>query len=93
MFVNKHPFINTISKHIKSSTTDKIPSTKINTLFKSLKQVLYIYKIRGFKVKHIKMDWQFELMKAKVATLGFYSNTVAANKHFPMIEQCNCTIK
>ena len=36
MFVNKYPFFNTISRHIKFGTTDNVNNSKIPTLHKSL---------------------------------------------------------
>ena len=45
MFFNKHLFFNTIFKHIKFGTTENVPNTKIETLYKSLLQVIHIYAI------------------------------------------------
>jgi len=92
IFVNKYPFFNTIFKHIKFGTTDNVNNSKIPTLHNSLFYVLRIYAMRGFKVEFIKMDRQFEPMRAQRAKLKISLNTVSANEHVPEIERYKRTI-
>lgn len=70
MFVNKIPFFNTISDNVKFGITDYVLNNKGNTLYTSLLQVINIYKMQGFQTTHIKTNRQFELMMAKLTTIG-----------------------
>ena len=63
MFVNRIPFLVTRSRIIKFGTVDNVLSTKIPVLLASLKPVISIYRKRGFRVRIMLMDGQFEPMR------------------------------
>lgn len=48
MFINRIPFFVTVSRKIKFSTAEMVRNTKGQTLFIAIKQVISIYKKRGF---------------------------------------------
>ena len=60
MFVNKIPFMMTISRHLKFGTAEMLKNQKDPALLASIKQVNRIYAKRGFRIRHLLMDGQFE---------------------------------
>ena len=61
-FVNKIPFLTTISENIHLTTALYLQNCKASTILKGLAKVQAIYAKWGFKVKHILMDSEFELL-------------------------------
>jgi hypothetical protein len=93
MFVNKLPFMVTISRNIKFCTAELILDQKQETLFAAIKAVRNIYAKRGFAVKCILMDGQFEVLHGDLAGAGMTLNTVARGEHVPEAERQIRTIK
>ena len=56
MFVNKIPFVTTISRHIKFKTVEAIQKRTKLQLSESIKNVIAIYTQRGFKVEHALLE-------------------------------------
>ena len=56
MFVNKIPFVTTISRHIKFTTFETIQKRTKSQLSECIKNVIAIYTQRGFKVEHTLID-------------------------------------
>ena len=77
MKVNNIPFFMTISKRIKFGTTGKLDRmvNKINV--KHFKLVFGLYTNRGFLVKLVMADNQFESMRGGIADLGANINVVS----------------
>lgn len=93
MYVNKLPFMVTISRNIKFSTAELILDQKHETLLSSIKSVRNLYLKRGFAVKTVLMDGQFEVLRGDLAGLGITLNTVARGEHVPEVERHIRTIK
>jgi hypothetical protein len=87
MFVNGLPFVVTISRKIKFTTTEYVPSRSQQNLVKSLIKIVYLYKTRGFNPDPALMDREFECMRDELLTHGINLNTTAANEHVPDIER------
>ena len=85
-FINKVPFLTTISQTIWLTTTHYLANQKPSTILKGLKKVSAIYANRGFIVKHALMDGQFEPLREDLMSLGINLNVMAANEHVPLIE-------
>ena len=56
MFVNKIPFVTTISRYIKFMTVESIQKRTKLQLSESIKNVIAIYTQLGFKVEHALLD-------------------------------------
>jgi hypothetical protein len=56
MFVNGPPFIVTISRNIKFTTTEYVPSRSQSNLVKSIIKIVYLYKTRDFNPNTGLMD-------------------------------------
>jgi hypothetical protein len=93
MYVNKLMFFVTISRDIKFSTAELIKDNKSNTLLNAMKQVINIYKMRGFKVTDCLLDGQFECLSNQLAGLGVRVNITSRNEHVPEIERHIRTVK
>jgi len=89
MFVNKIPFIITISRYIKSITIEVLPNRQVKTLSKILKNVTSMYERRGFLVASVLGDYEFEPLRSDFPQL----NTTSADEHVPEAERCIRTIK
>ena len=70
MKVNNIPFLMKISKHIKFGTADKLDSMENKIIVKHFKLVFGLYTNRGFRVKVVMADNQFESMRGGIADLG-----------------------
>jgi hypothetical protein len=87
LFVNTIPFFTSISRNIKFTTTENIPTRTASQLVKAMKDVLAIYKKRGFHVKNAMMDGEFAPLKADTLEMGVSLNITPANEHVPEIER------
>ena len=93
MFVNKLPFFVTISRNIKFGTAVLITDQKHETLVKAVRDVLNIYKKRGFTIATMLMDGQFEGITGDLSEMEITLNTVARGEHVPEAERYIRTIK
>ena len=82
-----------LSKHIKFGTIGKLDSMEKKILVKHFKLVFGLYTNRGFRVKVVMADNQFESLRGDIADLGANINVVSRDKHVPKIEWYICTIK
>ena len=89
MFVNKIPFLITLSRNIKFVTVEALADRHSNSIKKALSAVVNIYQHRGLRVATIMADNEFEHMRSTFPML----NTCAANEHVPDIERCIRTVK
>ena len=89
MRVNKIPFFVTISRSIKFSATN----TARQNPSQAIKQVHAVYMKRGFRVKNILLDGQFECLRGDLSTLGITVNVVSNDEHVPDIERYIRTVK
>jgi len=87
MYINKIPFIITLSRAIWFRTIEMIKDQRKSTIIRSIQNVINTYHRRGFKVRHILMDRQFECIRIHMETIGINLNTTAWDEHVPEIEQ------
>ena len=93
MFVNKIPFLITISRHVKFGTVEVMKNRKSETIVAGLKHVKQLYAKRGFKLVGCHADNEFEPMRGDLAALGMELNVVSADEHVPEIERYIRTVK
>ena len=93
MYINKIPFIVTLSRAIRFGTIEMIKDERKSTIIKSLEQVINAYHGRGFKICHILVDRQFECIRKHMEAAGINLNTTARDKHVSEIECYIRTIK
>ena len=93
LYVNKLPFIATISRYIRFGTVEFLRNQKTTTLTEHVKQVNRLYRQRGFRPVYALMDGQFEPLRGDLADLGIQLNTVSNNEHVPEIERQIRTLK
>ena len=85
MFVNKIPFVTTISLHIKFTTVEAIQKRIKSQLYKCIKNVIVIYTQRGFKVEHALLDGEFVPLCIDLLNMGIHANFATRNEHVPEI--------
>ena len=66
-----------------------LPNRKISTVCKRLEAIVKLYTSRGFTIKTIMADNEFEPIRATFPIL----NTTAQDEHVPDIERCIRTVK
>ena len=93
LYVNKLPFIATISRYIHFGTVEFLRNQKAITLTEHIKQVNRLYRQRGFWPIYALMDGQFEPLHGDLAEMGIQLNTVSNDKHVPEIERQIQTLK
>ena len=92
MFVNKVPFLNTCSAGIRFITTRQI-APKGPLIVDTLKMIKRHYGLRGFVVKEVRGDGQFEPIRGDLADMGILLNTTAEAEHVGSVERLNRTLK
>ena len=93
MFVNKIPFVTTISRHIKFTTVETIQKKTKFHLYECIKNVIAIYTQRGFKVEHALLDGEFAPLRIELLNMGIHANFATRNEHGPEIERQHRVIK
>jgi hypothetical protein len=86
MFVNKLPFIVTISWNIKFGTVEAIKNRKHKVILAALKSVKRLYAQRGFRVKYGHVDNEFGPMRGDLLAIGIQPNVVSNDEHVPEVE-------
>ena len=81
-----------ISKHIRSGTTQPVANGKVETLTNSLDSVVNLYCICGFQVMLILMDNQFCPLEGHIP-VGCQLNICLVDEDIGLIERYICTIK
>ena len=87
LYVNKLPFIATISRYIRFGTVEFLRNQKAITLTEHIKQVNRLYRQRGFRPIYALMDGQFKPLRGDLAEMGIQLNTVSNDEHVPEIER------
>ena len=83
MFVNKIPFVATISRHIKFTTVEAIQKRTKLKLSESIKNAIAMYTQRGFKVEHALLDREFVPLRTELLNMGIHANFATRNEHVP----------
>ena len=93
LHINKRLYIVAISKHIKYiqciGTTDK----KVETFLSTIKKFKSNYMVRGFVVKVIYADQEFESCKTELSEQGITLLCCDNNSHVPFIKRGTRFIK
>ena len=93
MFVNKIPFLMSISRHIRFGTAHHIKNQQGTTIFNGIRAIHQVYLQRGFRIQNAFMDGQFEPLRGHLAELGIVLNTASNDEHVPEIERQIRTVK
>jgi hypothetical protein len=83
MFVNKIPFLVTISRNIKFGTVEAMKSRQHKALLTALKSVKRLYALRGFRIKQGHRDNEVEPMRGDLLDIGIQLNVVSNDEHLP----------
>ena len=78
MFVDGLPFLLTRSRDIRFGTVELLPSRTAPQLGSSLMKIVKLYAMRGFVVRCVLMDMEFESVKEHAMVP---INTTAAREH------------
>ena len=94
-FVDKIPFLVTISRHLKFITGDRLQNREVKTIVSGLLRVFSLYHKRGFKITVCNMDNEFEPLQNVMLsrTGGVPLNICAPDEHVPKVERAIRTIK
>ena len=93
MYINKIPFVMTTSWALHFGTAELIKNEKISTIMIALTQVIEAYKARGFHIRHILADGQFEHARKHIEQMGIILNITSHDEHVPEIERFIRTVK
>ena len=93
MYVNKIPFMMSISRHIRFGTAQHIRNQQGTTIFNGIRSIHQVYLQHGFRIRNAFMDGQFEPLRGNLAELGILLNAASNDKHVPEIEKRICTVK
>jgi hypothetical protein len=85
MYVNRLPFMVSISRKIKFMTAEYLLGRKQPSLIKYIGNILNLYKTRGFNVTTALMEREFECLRPDLPELNL--NTTASSEHVPDIER------
>jgi len=86
-FVNKVPYLMTISRNIKFMTIGLLKNRSTNNIFNQLKDVTDYYRTRGFNITTMLMDPEFERLRQKLLTIQVQLNCASKNEHVPDVER------
>ena len=86
MFVNKIPFVTTISQHIKFTTVEAIQKSKKSQPSEFIKNVIAIYTQRGFKVEHALLDGEFVPLRTELLNMVIHANFLILKGSQPLCE-------
>ena len=87
MYVNKVPFLVTLSRNIKFGTMEAVSDRKEATLLKCIKGVISLYRKAGFEVTVALMDGEFVPLRGGLAELGICLNETSRDEHVGDIER------
>ena len=94
MYVNKMPFLTTISRNIKFRTSGWVPDKTAESYQEQLAKVLHLYKSAGFPVTIINSDNEFRPVLEPMKTeFGFQPNYASAQEHVPEAKRNHRVIK
>jgi len=86
MYINDIPFVMTTSRAIHFGTAELIKNEKISTIMIAIKQLIEAYEARGFRIRHILADGQFEHARKHIEQMGIILNITSCDEHVPEIE-------
>ncbi|KAG7373108.1 hypothetical protein IV203_033832 [Nitzschia inconspicua] len=89
MFVNKIPFLITVSRNIRFVTITDVLNRQLPTIEKELLKIVRLYELRGFRIASMLCDPEFEELRPTFPFL----NPCSADEHVPEVERMVRTIK
>jgi hypothetical protein len=94
MFVNKIPFLLTISRNVRFITDTALNNRTEKSIVAALKEIHGIYRKRGFRITNVLGDGEFECTRGFVANdLKSELNICGEDEHVPDIERCVRAVK
>ena len=90
-FINKIPFLLTTSRNLHFGTVEAIPNRQVTTVLQAIKRMLSTYHARGFRVRTIPADPEFQPLDGMIPGVTF--NFCAQGEHVPDIERYVRTVK
>ena len=94
IFVNKIPFLVTISKDLKYRTADHLKTRTITSYHEAIDKVCGRYNDADFLIARIECDREFKPVMDPIKTaMAICMNYASANEHVPMIERSNRVLK
>ena len=91
MFVNKIPFLITVSRSLHFGTVKSLPNHQAPTVTAALTRVVQTYRQHGFCIATTLADPKFEPLQMSFGDISF--NFCAQNKHIPDIKCCIRMVK
>jgi hypothetical protein len=91
MFINRLPFLVTVSRSLRFGTLEALPNRQIPTVKEKLVSVTKLYRRRGFHIRTVLADGEFAPLADTLPELTF--NLCGADEHIPDIERYIRTIK
>ena len=92
-YMDKSMFFLTISRNLQFLTVHHIQNKKHDTIWKCICQASNLYKHRGFHIKHLLTDHEFQPLEARLLSIDICLNATAASEHSPEIERSIRVIK
>jgi hypothetical protein len=94
-FVNKIPFLLTLSPNICFTAVNHLAERTVPQIFKAFKEMYQYYLQRGFHITTVHADGEFAPLKTLIESVrsGPKVNLVSANEHLPDIERCIRVVK
>ena len=85
VFINKIPFLLTPSCNLHFGTVEAIPNRQVRTVLQAIQRMLSIYHARGFRVRTILADPEFQPLDGMIPGVSF--NFCAQGEHVPDIDR------
>ena len=92
-FISKMSFLGSIAKDLIVRMVHHLSDNKKNTLFAACEKMVRQYRLRGFIVKSIWADNEFEPLREDLMAIGITLYICAANEHIAFIERDVRTVK
>jgi hypothetical protein len=88
-FVNKIPFVLTLSQKICFTTVTHLSNRTVLQIFKAFKEIYQYYLHRGFRITTVHADREFGALQPLIMSLpgGRFVNLAASKEHVPEIER------
>jgi hypothetical protein len=88
-FVNKIPFLVTLSRKIVFTTANHLANRKMATIFKAFKEIYKYYLQRGFRITEVHADHEFDALRSFVNDMPRAPrlNITSADEHVPEVER------
>ena len=91
MFVNKLPFLITVSRGLHFGTVEFLTNHQIPTVTAAFRQVVQTYRRRSFRITTTLADPEFQPLQAVFSDISF--NFCSQDEHVPEIECYIWTVK